>query len=76
MKKGITESVSTDGNKRLGGEKVILCDVTEIFDVGLQAPIPFILRQQFVFVEKSDHLIPVRKRKYKKIDKREAPYPE
>lgn len=62
MSEGVAESVSVRATKRSDGEKAILCDVTEIFDLGLQAPIPFVFRQQFVLVEKSNRITPVNKR--------------
>lgn len=61
VSEGVAESVSVRATKRSDGEEAILCDVTEIFDLGLQAPIPFVFRQQFVFVEKSGRVAPVSK---------------
>jgi len=41
--------------RRRTDEVGLLCDITEVFDLGLQTPVPFVLHQERVFIEMSGH---------------------
>lgn len=51
------------------GEETLLSDITEVLDLGLQAPVPFVLCQQLVLVEKPNPPILVRNRSLADVKK-------
>jgi hypothetical protein len=41
------------GNGKKGRRQILLGDITEVLDLRLQAPVPLVLEEEGMFVEKS-----------------------